>query len=376
MRKLVSLASIAAVIAACSSESPPSGTSTSSGGASSSSGNACIGFGCTNGGVNPPAAVCATQSIDGTIKPLHMVISVDVSGSMCETGSGKNCDDPNSKWQQAKAGLDAFARDASSKGVSVSLIPWSGNACGDFSVPKLPVTDLPSSAVKATLDNISPTSATPTSSALEGALTHANALKATADGKKIIIVFVTDGLPTACPGDGTEETQAAFDAALEKAEKIRAAKVPLYVLGVGNQLSKLDELASAGGSPDANGAIPNAIAIPLSDPGRVNTLILSELKKIRGGDIPCESSIPLPPEKRGIDYSQARVSLKGGANDEALPYSQNCENKKGWKYDPRPTSTTGATSIKLCAEACTLLRQNGQSSIRAEFGCTNPGQQN
>jgi hypothetical protein len=368
---------------ACSGEEvatvPKQGTSTSgsTSGGSTTSGAPCTGLGgCSK--VSDPVAVCAFKTTNTMILPLHMVLSVDISGSMCETGdnSGKNCDNPTSKWQQAKAGLDAYATDPTSKGVSVTLIPWSGNTCGDFSTPKLGVTELPSGAVKSTLDGISPTSATPTSAALSGALAHAQVLKGMADGKKTIIVFVTDGLPTACPGDGTEETPAAFDAAIAAATKVKDAKVPLYVLGVGNQLSKLDEIANAGGQPDATGRVPQAIAIPLSDPGSVRTGIIKELKRIRGGDVYCDAAIPLPPDKKGLDYFQARVKLVENGNETTLQYSEKCDIKDGWRYDRVPTMSTGANSIKLCDESCGSVLKSGQKSIKVEFGCKTDGPSN
>jgi von Willebrand factor type A domain len=355
---------------ACSTNDPetedlqdPSAMSGSSGVTSSGSIGAS-GFAGTSGGSNSSSGfqACSQTSREARIVPIHIVFSLDVSGSMCEPAGEENCRAPNTKLSQALKALGNFFETTTN--ASVSFIPWCGalsddscNARFDKSVLMPGIVSLPSSTLLAQVDKASQVCAlTPTAAAIKGAQRHALAIKPQLDGAKLITILITDGQPNQCGG---------LDGATEAAKAANAAGVPIYVLGVGDSLQNLNAIAQAGGTG-------NAIVIKTSNPNQVGADLQKALEDIRGKNIGCDVLIPKPPSGEALDYGKVNVSVNVAGKETPLLYSQGCSDLNGWSYDMDPKSGK-PTKITLCKTVCDKTSKDKTAELAVQFGCATRG---
>lgn len=86
--------------------------------------------------------------------------------------------------------------------------------------------------------------ATPTRPALQGGLAYAKAVETKLAGKgEVSVVMATDGYPQQCSNNSMGDASRTAAAA--------KATIPTYIIGVGDRLSSLDDLAAAGGTNKA-----------------------------------------------------------------------------------------------------------------------------
>jgi hypothetical protein len=285
------------------------------------------------------------------LRPVHMVLAVDLSLSMCETNEAPNefvCSDPNSKWGQVKSGLDGFFKSPESAGFFASIIPWSGDECKAFNMSITPDTALPdaSGTLSATLAKQRPDGGTPTHAAIDGARNYGSTLqKSLKDDGKVITVMVTDGVPMGCSSMPLSVTAATAS---------NAAGFPLYIIGVGSEAANLKSLAVAGGTKEAFNVFATAD-------------LLAALKSIRGSALGCNLSLPKAPAGQTLNLQQVNVIYDTGTQ-KTLPYSQDCAISAGWKYTPSATAPTG---IELCATSCDDVRKApiGTGKLKVVLGC-------
>jgi hypothetical protein len=298
---------------------------------------------------------CASSTLKGASTPVHMVIALDVSGSMCEPveGGGGSCGSPTSKWSQTKAAFGAFFADANSKDAFASVIPWAGNNCSGFNTPRgtadvrLPDTG---GSLLSSLNTINPNGGTPTVAAINGALQYAQSLKSTlTDGGKVVIVLATDGQPTAC--GSVSQAASAAGAAF-------TAGFPVYVVGVGPSLNNLNEIA-AGAQTNGGKAI-----LVTKD---VNTELNKALADIKGKSLGCGLQLPVATSGQSLDFSKVNLTFTdNGGVTKTMPKSQDCSNADGWKYVPNESAPTG---IELCTAACGTVKVADKGSIGVVLGC-------
>jgi hypothetical protein len=249
--------------------------------------------------------------------------------------------------------LNAFFTSPASANTFVSVIPWSGLACGTFGTP-LNATEvaLPDSGGKlaTALKTVTPSSATPISSAIDGAVAYAKRLQASlTDGGKVVIALATDGEPTAC-GDHVGALASA-GAALTKG-------FGPYVIGIGSEIPKLDALAVASGSNSGK-------AFLVQGPNMANELNAT-LTAIKENAIRCEVKVAKAPDGQTADYSKLNVVTGGGINEKTVPYSQDCSNKDGWRYTP---DEKAPESVELCSARCDAIKKGATASIKMVLGC-------
>jgi hypothetical protein len=346
-------------------------------------------------GVDPVTDVCAKTSSDARRTPVHMVFSFDVTGSMCESSSSdalpaeyvnnqRNpefkaaCDRASSKWTQVKSGLKSFfSKPATGDGeLSVSLVTWSAkrsdpmstNYCDGniFNKSLIPVTTLPSQAPGNVLDPILPEGLTPTGGAIRGAANLASGLRGQLDGGKVIMVLVTDGVPNICPHGPMAPNPKLIDDALQAAKANATASfnsgTPVYVVGVGDALNQLGEIANAGGTG-------NAILIDLSSPTAVGAKIEGALDEIRGKIRNCGLRLPAPKPGEELDYSRVNLTFESTEGKLTKTYSPDCSNKNGWKYDVTPGGAAKPTRIEMCETACDEAKKDSRIAVKLVLGC-------
>lgn len=313
---------------------------------------------------------CATKTAAAERLPLHMVVVLDTSGSMCILGDAnpRDCNNPNSRWKQVSGALSSFFGNAASSGITASLIPFPANgslpsnaaACtaAAYETPAEANVALPDTQNQLTdrMTSLTVAGGTPTRYAMEGAVAYAQTVEAQLAGKgKVVIVLATDGVPEYCSNNTIETTSTVAEGV--------AATIPTYVIGVGGALVGLNALAAAGGTD-------TAFIISTANAGAVGQSFAEAMESIRGASLTCEYAIPDPPAGKALDYEKVNVQFipEGGAA-QTLPYSADCANAGGWRYD----DASAPTIILLCDGACATAKADPKGKIDVVLGCQTLG---
>lgn len=300
-------------------------------------------------GAGTDLAACATQSATAEARPVYLVFMFDKSGSMTSNGSPK--------WASAKAASKSFFESADSKGISASLTFFPDQAdysCNvpDYTAPKVSMAALPSTSFGQQLDMQVPGGGTPTYQALQGAISYAQGV-AGGQGKdgKVAIVLVTDGLPDSGCGNTAISSVKSLVAGV-------AATLPTYVIGVGNALSNLDEIASGGGTKAA-------LIVPVDNPTQIQTDFTKAISQIKASALTCDYKIPAAPSGETFDRSKVNVQhTPAGAAASTLTYNQTCAGGTGWQYD----DANNPTRILLCGGTCDGVKAKA-GKVDILFGC-------
>jgi hypothetical protein len=347
-----------------------SGSTSSSGGSISLDGGAVSDSGLTDAG-------CASHTEAAEIQPVHLVILMDRSASM--VGADVMQDLQAVKWDPLITALKGFFVDPTSEGLTASMIlfpahvpepepdPDAGPGPGgpfpgrdtvctveDYSVANVAATALPNPAFGTLLDMETPPEGfgTPTYPALAGAIAYAQAQSLTAPDHKFVIVMVTDGVPSECMQQGNS-----INAAAAAAAEV-AAEIPTYVIGVGDSLDNLNAIAEGGGT-DA------AILVAIDDPAKTQADITSAINQIRGKEIACNISLPLPPVGETIDPFKVNVSFTpANGVAQVLTYDQSCTTG-GWRYD----DAVNPKAIELCEATCGAVTADQAKELSIILGC-------
>jgi len=369
-----------------SGSSGKGGSSGTSGG-SSSSGDLLGG----DAGNVPLDAACATESAKAQQQPLDMYIMLDQSGSMKESVSGGN------KWTAVTAALGAFVNQPSAAGIGVGLqyfgVPPTASSCptkctveadcqgngpcvlgtclgcalgggggdscngADYAKPEVEIAPLPgvASAITTSMGQHGPSTGTPTSAALAGAITHAKDWATAHPGHVTIAVLATDGDPADC------DTDLGHINSIAAAGVAGTPKILTFVIGVGNSLTALNGIAAAGGTGQSFNVDTGA---------NVNQQFLDAMNKIRGTALGCQYQIPASKSGGALDYGTVNVQYTDGsgkvttvpkvADKNACPASGDA-----WYYD----NPTKPTQIILCDSSCKVVTGDTKGQVSIVVGC-------
>jgi hypothetical protein len=356
LKTLVLGVSSALLLSAVACSSPGSGISDFNKGDPANSGfsnNTDNGTSGTIGGDNntpaasPDLAACATQTATATARPVYLVFMFDKSGSMDDDG----------KWPSAVAASTAFFESPDSMGISASLAFFpdkSTPSCTDtaYSTPQVPIAALPSTTFGDQLSLQSPGGGTPTYQALQGAIDYAQGI-ATGQGKdgKVAIVLVTDGLPDSdCSNSNVPAVQGLAAGV--------AASIPTYVIGVGDELTNLDAIASGGGTT-------SALIVSVSNPTQIQADFTKAINAIKASALTCDYGIPAAPAGETFDRSKVNVQhVPASGTASTVGYNQGCAGGTGWQYD----DANNPTRILLCDSSCNDVKTNA-GKVDILFGC-------
>jgi hypothetical protein len=319
--------------------------------------------------VAPPVPdACRTGQALAQKLPLHIVLMLDRSGSMCEYVPGqdnpRDCNNPNSKWQQVRGALAYFFNNATSQGITLTVTQFPADPNGDgnncnpnlYAQPKAQLVPLPDPAgtLLASIDSRQSSNAgnTPTLDAIRGGLTIAQQIQAslTTPGR-VAALMATDGKPAGC-------ADADNIGASAQVASLVAQSIPTYVIGVGNELGALDLLAQGGGTQKA--FIANTF-----NPALVGQYVSVALDAIRKSAVGCEYTVPPPPDGKQLDPQKVNVEFTGGAGKSTIGYSQGCTNPNGWTYD----NAAAPHTVKLCPNICNAVGGDSTGRIDLIFGC-------
>jgi hypothetical protein len=338
------------------------GINVSSGGTSSSAGNGA-------GGLDSNSA-CVGTSVEGERVPVDLYFMVDTTGSM-------NCPVPDSldkpctvdpgppyatttRWVVESAALKSFMQSKSNDGLGVGIgfFPSSRDSCNaaTYKQPSVEIAMLPgaSSQLTAAIAAKKPSGSTPTLASLTGAVQHATEYAKAHVGHRVAVVYSTDGYPVGCGSDNTITNAAK----VAKTAFEGNPSVPVYVLALGNNLSSLNEIATAGGTDHAF----------LIDTSRDAAAQLSAaLDEIRGRAlVGCTYEIPTPPAGQQIDYGLVNVRLTNGSGSVTQVYRDPSQTAcdQGWQY------SSDKTQINLCGDICSQVKNDPNMKLEVLFGCT------
>ena len=310
------------------------------------------GTGAGNVGNVDPNSACATASDGAELPPISLVFMIDRSGSMKEDDGVSTL---NLRWNPVKNGLTTFFGDPASKNISASLafFPIGGNSptCNSSAYQNavVPMTQLPNAAAFSSAWGTGPNGRTPTEPALQGAIDAAKAVKA--EGKNVAVVFATDGEPNGCSSDpaGVDAIAAAG----------LAAGLKTHVIGVGPKTGPLNSFAQAGGTNAA-------IMIPTNNAQQVSADLLAAIGQIATSLLGCNYGLPAPPTGQTLDVNAVNVNYTPpGGSAKTLPYSADCSNPDGWKYD----NVAAPKEVILCSGSCNTAKSQAGAKLDIIFGC-------
>jgi hypothetical protein len=320
---------------------------------------------------------CVGDRYAGEQIPLDIYIMFDVSCSMScpaeETGPGLCCrGGPNPRIDQVRDATIQFLKDPASAGMGVGIgyfgyMQGGETSCDPsrYSAPSVPIGNLPGNgdALVASLNGVTPTGETPTGAAIRGACTYASQWQAKTPGHKTVVLLVTDGFPeapsTSQNGGCTPTIQDAVQAATTCSG--HDPSLPVYVLGVGMQLTNLGDIAAAGGTQQPF----------LVGGAQITQQIVDALNKIRAlAQIPCHVKLPPPPTGMDLKIDQVNVGHCDAAGQGTIftnvPDMSGCDpSSGGWYYD----DPNDPKQIVLCKQTCDVVNTPG-GSLFASVGCT------
>jgi hypothetical protein len=336
---------------------------------------------------------CGAESHEAMIKPLAIYLVVDWSASMTEAVG-------QDRWLPVSTALQTFVNDPASAGIEVGMgyfpVENADTAikCDStqYVTPAVPVGMLPETATAITTSltskmytlGMSPTErlSTPTAPAITGSVEYFTGWLNQHPDHVGVMVLATDGEPALCdagggiPGFPTMGGGAGRGTPQELADTVAAItaaaggmpEIKTYVIGIGDLMDALDQMAAAGDT----GHEPFIV-----DGTGTNTQaeFLQAMQEIRGAALPCSYSIPTP-TAGVLDYDKVNVDYQSGASTgtATVPFIRveneaACgTNANAWYYD----DPTNPSSIELCPAACDSVRDmgaNNLSVVSVSLGC-------
>ncbi len=350
---------------ACSGDDDSSEQGAGSGGADSADGGGRGGSGGSIAGLDE-GEDCVEDIVAGETVPLDIYIMFDQSGSMlAEVENGETLID------LVREATASFLSDPASVGIGAGIgyfgyMPIGETSCdpADYATPDVPIDLLPDNAgaVVDSLDSVTPTGETPTGAAIRGACDYAQGYREAHPDHIVVILLVTDGEPKA-PLSSEKGCEPTLADAAEAAVECSAgdAPIPVYVLGVGDALENLDQIAEAGDTGSA---------YLVEESSNVSEKVLRAMNDIRGDAlIPCEFLIPEPAEGEMLDYARVNAIFTDPEGAEQVignvQGEGDCDPQTGgWYYD----DPEAPTRIILCGTTCEQVTGEG-GRFEIALGC-------
>jgi len=311
--------------------------------------------------------ICVLKTCDGT----NLVIPCNTTAD-CQAGEGScvdlgvNCLDPSQFC------LPAGNTCSPVRGGCVRV---AGSYCSnyfsctttDYATPAVEIAQLPGAASNLinSINARTPSGSTPTAPALSGGIEHAQAWAQQNAGHRVVVLLVTDGVPTECsPTDIGQIAQIAA-AGLNGTPSIATFVIGVFAPDEAQQAqANLDAIAGSGGTT-------RAFVIDASQ--NVSAQFLSALNAIRGSSIACEFHVPAPLDGGELDYGKVNMVYTTTAGEKSTLYyvanQASCDAQQGgWYYDVDPTSGAIPTKMIVCDANCGAFKaSSGQLDVK--IGC-------
>ena len=337
------------------------------GGGSAASGNTA------NGSSVDPGSACANTAADGEAVQVDLYFMVDTTGSMnCPVPDQGQCVGSNgpppagdTRWSVLSTALKSFVADQANKdlGMGIKFFPTKNmnQLCqaSAYATPATEIAPLSANAAGVTMqiDMQTPGGNTPTVPSLQAAIDHATAWAKANPTHKVVVVYATDGYPQGCTNSNTIPNAAKIAAAAYAA----TPSIATYVLGVGPNLTDLEQIADAG----SNKTTP---AFLVDTTQNAATQLSAALAAIRGkAAVDCTYTIPAPPKGQTLDPLKVNVAYTNSAgvvtNLQQDAPDVTCDKGSGWEY------SADGKQINLCGSACATVKGDPGGKIQVLFGC-------
>jgi hypothetical protein len=314
----------------------------------------------TMAGAGGKENACATSSQEVKLIPLDLGLLVDTSISM----------DYEDKWIKVKGALSIVSESSryANIGMALQFFPLR-LACEEsaYAAPVVSMATLPAvgESLRTALSNQRMSGGTPLVQALRGMGKYVTTWATAHPDHRTVLVVATDGIPdTTCSSNAPPNT-------LENAVTIAgqlalgtfegtSPKVPVFVIGVGDKLEALNEIALAGGSKAAT---------LVSAGADVEAQFIAALDAIRAQTMTCDYAIPKNPTGN-IDYNAVNVAFTQGNVATTLlyvPKAEDCKSApgKGWYFD----DPKNPTKVTLCPDICETVSTATKGAVSVVFGC-------
>jgi hypothetical protein len=177
------------------------------------------------------------------------------------------------------------------------------------------------------------------------------------------MVLATDGIPDdTCSASDIDPPNTLENAvALAKSAYTGEPSIPVFVIGVGAELSALNGIAEAGGT---------GAAAVLATGGNVTQDFLAALNDIRTSALSCEYEIPAP-STGNIDFDAVNVEFQdASAMAETFFYVKDAAGcstapDRSWYYD----DSEQPRHVMLCPKTCERVSAASAATVSIAFGC-------
>jgi hypothetical protein len=314
----------------------------------------------TGSGNTADAPACATATVTAMTSPLDLYVMLDQSGSMTDPVSGGG-----DKWSAVTSALSSFVAQPGLTGISMGLQYFGlepdgiDDSCtaSDYATPEVEIAALPGvgGMITASMATHSPSTGTPTSAALQGAINHASAWATAHTGDVAAVVLATDGDPEECDTNLTHiDTIAATGYAA-------TPKIATFVIGVGTDTSNLNGIAMSGGTTSAFIVDTNS---------NVNAQFLAAMNAIRNS-ASCQYQIPVPTDGSMPNFNEVNVVFTPSNGSPMtipqVPSAAMCPaTGDGWYYN----NPAAPTAILLCTSTCGTIQADASGSVNIALGCS------
>jgi von Willebrand factor type A domain len=294
-------------------------------------------------------------------------------------GTGGAAPTGGDRWGAVKTALTQFLNAPAAAGLNVGIQYFGLGSSGflgglqsscnyqDYQTAEVEIGELPGNSqnIINSLNRHGPSTNTPTTPALQGAINHAIDWKNMHPGHAVVVLLITDGQPNGC---------GAIADVVQVAQQGVMRTIPTYVIGVtspGTTCSidanppnqqDLDAVATAGGTGQA-------LLVDLSKD--VVQQFLDTMDKIRDrSTIPCQYAVPPPPMGEKLDPMKVNVeyTAPGAMMPTTLGYvtSTTCSpTTGGWYYDDPLMPKT----ITLCPASCDVIKKDVSGAVNIALGC-------
>lgn len=311
-----------------------------------------------DGNGDPDPETCSSNAQEVALIPLDMALGVDTSYSM----------DFDDKWPQVRDALNVFAKNPNyvNMGVALQFFPVRQQCNVDqYAAPIVPMQVLP--GVQPSITNAVGAQrmfgGTPLVQVMQGMVGYMRDWAKAHLDRKPVLVLATDGIPDdTCSASNIDPSNSLENAlALAKESFEGEPSIPVFVIGVGEELTALDSIAEAGGTEKA---------AVISTSGNVTAEFLAALDGIRHLALSCSYDIP-PPKTGEIDYGAVNVTFSEGAGKTSTFYyvrsPEDCELSpdSGWYYD----DPKAPKQVVLCPQTCERVSAATDGKMDVAFGC-------
>jgi hypothetical protein len=202
-----------------------------------------------------------------------------------------------------------------------------------------------------------PNGLTPMSAALTGGVNFADSLNQGAGegGRQTVVIFLTDGMPTACDVNQQNIIQVAANA-------YNTNGTLTFAVGLqGSEEGFMHALAAAGGT---------GMAYIIGN-GNAAADLLAALQAIQATVLACSFAIPESPDPdKPVDPKQVNITYTPGGSStpqtiKQVPSEADCGPDGGWYYDD-PSSPS---IIYLCPATCDMVQADESGKVSVVLGC-------